>query len=194
MDFERKTGMKHNDINEDRGTIFINNGIINEEVCVWKHMAFEKNKGDCKVFVETGTNTGNGVANALAVGFSEIHSIEIMEDKYAYAVERWKNYPNVHLYCGSSGKIISEVLSNINSTAFFWLDAHFTHADVLYEELEAIREHGVVGSTILIDDMTKYFNKEYIESILLNINPNYIFEYEPTPHNIEEILSAKVVR
>jgi hypothetical protein len=184
--------MNHLDINNELGTIRIINSSINEDVCIWKHRAFEKSKGSHTIFVETGTNTGNGVANALALDFKEIYSIEIMEEKYRFAMERWKDFPNVHLYCGPTSDHMEDVLSTIHEPCFFWLDAHFGTGTPVYAELEAIKNHPIKTHTILIDDMTKYFVKSEIESIIKQINPDYIISYEPTPHHPEEILVAKI--
>jgi|LakMenE01Jun11ns_1017448.scaffolds.fasta_scaffold9843872_2 hypothetical protein len=185
--------MNHLEINKKAGTIFIQNENINEWVCMWKHNAFDKHKGANKIFVETGTNTGNGIANAFGVGFKNIYSIEIDNSLYQNSVLRWQHKPSVKIYNGPTSTIIENILKEINEPCFFWLDAHFNTSKPTYEELAFIKEHGIKNHTILIDDISRYFDRSHIEKTILDINPQYQFFYEPTPNHPQEILVAKIL-
>lgn len=182
----------HNTINEKDQTIFIQNGVINEPVCLWKHKAFSNHKQDKKIFIETGTNTGNGIANALALDFKTIYSIEIDANNYYFAKERWKNHKNVTILLGDTANHIQSIIENISTPVFFWLDAHFDTSEPTYKELKFIKEHKVKTHTILIDDMSLYFSLPHIEQTIKDINPNYTILYEPTWRSHKEILAAKV--
>lgn len=182
----------HNTINEKDQTIFIQNGVINEPVCLWKHKAFSNHKQDKEIFIETGTNTGNGIANALALGFKTIYSIEIDPNNYYFAKERWKNHKNVTILLGDTANHIQSIIENISTPVFFWLDAHFNTSEPTYKELKFIKEHKVKTHTILIDDMSLYFSLPHIEQTIKDINPNYVISYEPTWRTQKEILAAKV--
>lgn len=172
--------------------IFIKNDEIEERVCETKHFVFLKHKGNNKIFVETGTHLGGGIANAFAVGFETMHSIEIMEEHHTYAKNRWKDKKNVNLYFGPTMNIIDEVLNQISEPSFFWLDAHFHDSSATYAELEKIKRHSIKTHTILVDDISLYFDKTQIEMALLDINSNYIISYEPTWRSSTDILVAKL--
>lgn len=177
---------------ENSGLIFIKNQFINENVCAWKHNAFLKYKEDKTVFIETGTNTGDGIANALALEFEQIFSIEIDPINYNVAKERWKNYKNVTILLGDTANHIQSIIENISTPVFFWLDAHFNTSEPTYKELKFIKEHKIKTHTILIDDMSLYFSLPHIEQTIKDINPNYVISYEPTWRTQKEILAAKV--
>ena len=104
----------HNTINEKDQTIFIHNEVLNEPVCIWKHKAFSNHKQDKEIFIETGTNTGNGIANALAIGFKTIYSIEIDPNNYNIAKDRWKQHKNVTILLGDTGNHIQSIIESIS--------------------------------------------------------------------------------
>lgn len=102
------------------------------------------------LFVETGTNTGNTLANAAQV-FQSCISIEQNLPLFFQACRRFMDSKNVHLYEGDSPVILRTLISSRiimgNVPTTFWLDAHyFTNGDTLglsgqcplLAELEAI--------------------------------------------------------
>ncbi len=114
------------------------------------------------IFVETGTGRGNGVAAAIESGFKEIYSIEVNNDNFVISSERFKNNKNVHLFKGDSMVILPQVLSSVNKSATFWLDAHTDTKwnDVLgkkgcpiLEEIDEIINSHIFEKVILIDDI-----------------------------------------
>lgn len=92
-----------------------------------KEEVLKKYMGD--IFVETGTQFGDGIDLALKVGFKRAFSVEIVKHVYEKAVIKYTNNPNVNLFLGNSAEKISEILDIIESnyseeTVVFWLDAH----------------------------------------------------------------------
>jgi len=165
---------------------------VEGNTCYWKHFAFLKNKGQCSTFIETGTYQGDGILTAFGVGFEKLYSIEIMPENYNYSYNRWKHKSNVKLYSGPTNEHLDNIMNEINSPSFFWLDAHFHTSEPTYKELEIIKKHHINTHTILIDDISLYFDKSHIEATLKEINPNYVIYYEPTWRNPQEILVARV--
>src|SRR5258708_6402097 len=72
-------------------------------------------------FFETGTCAGNTVAAVLG-HFDRVFSVEVVETYYKHVVERFRDVPNLGLYCGSSGDILEDLIRGHNiSRALFWL-------------------------------------------------------------------------
>ena len=112
--------MKHLDIDNSNGTIFIDNGHIKESVCIWKHKAFNKHRDDKNIFIETGTCAGSGVLAAQSVGFTNIHTIEICNSRdYDIACNKFNGKENVNMYFGDSADILGNILNSINDPCFF---------------------------------------------------------------------------
>lgn len=106
---------------------------------------------EAQLFVETGTNTGNTLANAAKV-FPTCISIEQNMQLYHAAERRFADTPGVYLYQGDSPAMLRTLIGgrrirgDVKTT--FWLDAHyFVNGDTLgpsgqcplLEELEAIK-------------------------------------------------------
>ena len=117
-----------------------------------------------RTFVETGTFRGDTIAGLLPF-FDSLHSVELSNEYYAAARDRFSGCPNVHLHHGGSPEALRKILSGAMAhPTLFWLDAHWcAAADTageksqcpLLEELRAIgKPHE--NSVILIDD-ARYF-------------------------------------
>jgi hypothetical protein len=112
---------------------------------------------DC--FIETGTYRGDMTA-AMARHFGEVHSIELGEDLFERAVQRFRGQPHVHIHHGDSASVLARVLADCSDPTLFWLDAHYSagitaRADKdtpVIEELSHIFRHPVKTHVILIDD------------------------------------------
>ena len=113
-------------------------------------------------FVETGTCTGDGVARALKCGFDHIYSIELYEEYYKQAFERFKGDSRVHLFKGDCMDVLPTIIPMINEPATFWLDAHVNgkkspawgkKACPILEEIDIIMKNHLFDKTIMIDDM-----------------------------------------
>jgi len=135
-------------------------------------------------FVETGTAGGRSVATAIALGFKEIHSIELNPSLHKRANNAFKEYPCVHIHHGDSKTLLPQIIANITDKPItFWLDAHYykeseyRHTGPLSYELEAIKQHPRKDHTLLIDDLNHMpnfgFTRENLTSALKEINPDY---------------------
>jgi hypothetical protein len=117
------------------------------------------NTSGYKIFVETGTYYGDMIFAQLN-WFKELYSIELSDYYYEKAVQRFRKYNNVHLIQGDSSKMLREVLKDISEPAIFWLDGHYSGGKTaignkecpIYDELNAIIDHGAYHHILLIDD------------------------------------------
>ena len=144
---------------------------------------------DERVFYESGSYNGDGIADALSAGFTEIHSYEIAKKWHNYSKARFIDDSRVNLHFAPSQ---SMDLSNLNERAMFWLDGHYSFGDTSYhetvcpvlEELEIIKKHHIKTHTILVDDMRLYGTREFADitlqdvgTMIKSINPLYEFKF-----------------
>lgn len=145
-----------------------------------------------KVLVESGSYLGDGIREALDVGFDQVHSFEVAKPLYDGCVERFKENPRVHLHFCSSVKMM-EHIGSIDEKMTFWLDGHYSYDGhtsfeekvcPIIEELEAIKKHSRNDHTILIDDLRLFGTSEFdfisIEDVkkkLYEINQKYTIKY-----------------
>ena len=147
-----------------------------------------------RVFVETGTNNGDGVALALECGFARVVSIELSDHYFAQAADRFSDDPRVTILRGDSGTLLAEAIADFYEPVTFWLDGHTTPGMPLtaqapcpiLRELEAIAAHPIKTHTILVDDVRCFSTPVLddiavaeIEAAILAINPAYRITYEP---------------
>lgn len=144
-------------------------------------------------FVETGTFDGSGIQFALRAGFKNIYSVELNDLLFNLAKKKFAQNKNIHLFHGDSGKILWDVIKNIDDRITFWLDGHNGVPDPnggkntpLMEELEQIKWHPHKDHIIIIDDMHccgtilfDGFTREDIANKVLEINSNYVISYIP---------------
>ena len=143
---------------------------------------FKKYKGNHRLFFETGTHKGDGVQNALNMGFEKVISIEILPEFYKECQSRFDEEikeDKVHLFLGDSNEKMEEMLKLITEPSLIFLDGHFSDGSPLWKELEILKNSLIKTHTIIVDDMPNYFgNGEKVKEKLLEINPNYTFAYE----------------
>ena len=153
-----------------------------EDKVLFNNQLFKKYKGNHKLLFETGTHHGDGVKNALSVGFEEVVSIEILPELYKECVVKFSKEiqeNKVHLFLGDSNKRIEEMLNLIKEPSLIFLDGHFNNGEPLWGELEAIKNHFIKEHTIIVDDVPNYFGDgSIVKEKLLEINPNYTFANE----------------
>ena len=109
--------------------------------------------------IETGTYKGDMV-EAQKNNFKKIISIELSMDLFEKARERFKNDNQIFIVQGDSGKVLPNILKDINEPVIFWLDGHYSGGITakgdkecpIYEELEAILIGKKFNHIILIDD------------------------------------------
>jgi len=112
-----------------------------------------------KIFVETGTCFG-GMVEAMKEVFERIYSIELGQDLFEKAKERFKSEKHIEIIQGDSGKQLRNVMTKIDKPALFWLDAHYSTGVTargekdtpIFEELRQILAHQDLGHVIVIDD------------------------------------------
>jgi len=148
------------------------------------------------IAIESGTFEGD-FCLMVCNDYDKIHTIEVVESFYNNAKERLKDHHNIECHFGNSPEIIRKLLEDIDEPVMFWLDAHY-HGGTqspdtmkpLLAELEAIASHHIKTHMIMIDDVREFpvygTTKCEVESILKEINPNYIIEYRDgcTPNDI----------
>ena len=130
-----------------------------------------KNENHFSTLVETGTYLGDMV-EAQKNNFQKIISIELSEELFDQAVNRFKMDPHIKILHGDSGAVLKEVIKDLQEPALFWLDGHYSagftaktdkNTPVL-EELKTIFnspfKHG-----ILIDDARLFNGQEDYPSV-----------------------------
>lgn len=135
-----------------------------------------KQKYNSNVFIETGTWTGDGVAHAAQVDFEALYSIELIEDIFLKAQQRFADNPKVKIFNDSSISGLKYILQNLTKREdriIFWLDAHLPHhydenikndyqssAHILIpleEEIKIIKQFkDISGDVFFIDDLRIY--------------------------------------
>lgn len=145
--------------------------------------------------IESGSGMGGGIEQMLAAGYKRIKSVEAKDTYHAHNQQKFAEYPQVHLYFGMSKDRFHEMISDIDSSAVFFLDAHVSgpssagHEDYmekgnaseyaqdncLTEELRIILAHRS-DHVIIIDDQNgeNPENMKYRE-MCLAVNSNYKF-------------------
>lgn len=160
------------------------------------------------VFIETGTYIGGAVEIALKLGFKEIYTIEIVEEFFNIAKNKFLDNSNVHCFLGSSSELLEQILNKITEekTITFWLDGHFiqTHEPdfakdkfPLMDELNIIKNLKNKKHNILIDDVRCFNNvlphtQDQIEAAIKNINKDYKINYIDSSRFSNDILAATV--
>lgn len=122
---------------------------------------------ELNILVETGTYLGEMI-EAMLNDFTEISSIELSNDLYARAKERFQENTNVNLFQGDSGQILPKMLKKVRQPALFWLDAHYSSGITskgalntpIIDELEIISRHPIKNHLILIDDSRLFVGKD----------------------------------
>jgi hypothetical protein len=156
------------------------------------------------IFVETGSNRGDGVQAAMDAGFECIYSVEVAPYCHGWCAHRfWDFRTRVHLFGMDSRKFLKWIMPRITTQVTFWLDAHFcqgeggTVDDVpLLEELKIIRKHDVKTHRILIDDVRLMGTDDLPVSLsrvmtsLKKINPDYQITRIDSPEFKDDILVA----
>jgi len=124
-----------------------------------------------QVFVETGTYLGDMV-EAQKNHFKKLISIELGEELFLNAVNRFEEYSHVQILKGDSGIVLKKLLKEISEPALFWLDGHYSSGITaksdkntpIIEELKTILSspfnHG-----ILIDDARLFTGQNDYPSI-----------------------------
>ena len=156
------------------------------------------NKYLSDVFIETGSNFGDGIQQALDEGFTEVYSCDIDNKRYDLCRRRFRLNLKVHLILDDSVNFLIRILPLIDKRATFWLDAHKGNGkSPLISELAVISQHQIKDHILLIDDLRDWkkeicgFNTEILKNQIIKINENYKF-YLEDGYVPEDILAARV--
>lgn len=111
------------------------------------------------VLVETGTFLGDMV-EAQRKKFNRIFSIELDEKLWKDAVERFRKYKHIIIIKGDSGKVLTQITSELKEPAVFWLDGHYSAGITakgekecpIYGEIDAIFKYNKLEHILLVDD------------------------------------------
>lgn len=120
------------------------------------------------VFVEAGTYLGDTVAH-MAKHARRVVSVELHDELWARAAERFAGDPNIDIRHGDAGDVVPAVVAELTAPPLIWLDGHYSgEGTALGEENEPaagiLRSLGAVapaGTTIVIDDLRLFGTGEY---------------------------------
>lgn len=109
--------------------------------------------------VETGTALGYTVY-AVRSKFRKIYTIELSEKLYQRAIKQLFRHKHIQLFQGDSAVVLPEIMRQLNESALFWLDAHFSGGVTakgeketpIFAELAHIFTHDAPNHIVLIDD------------------------------------------
>lgn len=116
------------------------------------------------IFIETGTFMGDMV-EAQRKKFGKIISVELSVKLFEKAKKTFRQYDHITILNGDSGRILPEIMENINESAIFWLDGHYSGGITargikscpIIEELSSIiNQNQTLNHVILIDDARSY--------------------------------------
>jgi hypothetical protein len=141
-------------------------------------------------FIETGTYRGDMV-EIQKYNFKNIFSIELDKILHLKAEERFKNNNNIKIFNGDSSNILPLILKNINESAIFWLDGHYSDGITakgklncpIFNELKAIFDmNNNLEHIILIDDARHFIGEsdyptiDELSNYITSRNVNYSLE------------------
>jgi len=112
-----------------------------------------------RVLIETGTYYGDMV-EAMKKYFSRIYSIELSNELYEKAKQRFAGDDRITIIHGDSGIELGKLMASLDQAALFWLDGHYSAGVTakgdkdtpIYEELTHIFGSPQQGHVIIIDD------------------------------------------
>jgi hypothetical protein len=132
-----------------------------------KQIALEETgkKYNCRILVETGTFRGD-MMEAQKKNFDILYSVELSEEFWKAAKERFKNEPHIRLLQGDSGEVLPKLVPQLEQKTLFWLDGHYCGGDTalsavecpIYAEIDAVVKNNK-GHVMLIDDARLFIGK-----------------------------------
>lgn len=134
-------------------------GIYPPYVIKRKIIKFYTRKYNLKILVETGTHYGDTLAD-LKNDFKILYSVELSQDLFLKAKERFKKEKHIRLIHGDSGVELKKIVEKLNQPVLFWLDGHYSgkgtakgkKENPILEELKTIFDTNDLRYVILIDD------------------------------------------
>lgn len=137
-------------------------------------------KYECKTYFETGTGEAVCLSHALKYDFDKFYTVDLDEELYEKAKNRFVGYPLTFINNYSS-KALDEYVPQLdpNTPVFFFLDAHFPGADfhkISYEEsirtykeeafpllneIKIIKKHRDISNDVFLIDDWKLYDTSY---------------------------------
>lgn len=149
------------------------------------------------VFIETGSNIGAGIQEALDAGFRTVHSIEGLAVFYQICAKRFQGNSHVQLYYGYSPLMLGSILLRLREPAVIYLDAHSIAHNPLIDELLVIRQVNSYKHVIMIDDVRMFDTPDWhgikrseAMALLMEIHPGYTISYLDTVNARGDLLVA----
>jgi hypothetical protein len=150
------------------------------------------------VFVETGTNIGQGIEAALTAGFPHIISIEFDPALYREVYARYGDNPRVTLWSGNSADVLTALAPRMTLPHVIYLDAHSIEYNPLLKELEALDLSPCKDHVLLVDDVRMFGTPDWHHitidealSRIYTINSNYKISFLDTAHAPDDLLVAQ---
>lgn len=125
-------------------------------------------------FIETGTYYGNTSAWA-SNEFDTVKTIELSDELYSSVQDEYGHIGNIEFVKGKSQERLPDIIQNLDSSAIFWLDAHYSGGVTAGENYECplLEELEVIGKS----NVNKYV---FIDDARLFCSP------PPRPHSAED--------
>ena len=124
--------------------------------------------GNKKLFIETGTEYGNGYESAIQAGFTDIHSIEIDEkfvrwnEKYLKAVPPPEGV-TISIEWGDSLEKLPNRLKSTEESFLLFLDAHWSAEGYMGENMQTF----LPKELKMIYDFRDKFTDEFKDSVII---------------------------
>lgn len=127
------------------------------------------------ILVETGTYYGDMIESTKTY-FDQIYSIELSEELYQKAKQRFDGEENIKIIQGDSGVELEKLLEKIKDPTLFWLDAHYSSGVTARGDKD----------TPIIQELTHIFNTNLSEVVII-IDDARIFGHDPAYPSIKEL-------
>ena len=136
------------------------------------------------IFIETGTFKGDTI-EAVKNDFYKIYSIELGQNLFEYASNRFANYDHISILQGNSSEILPKIIKDIERPCLFWLDAHHSggitakaeNNPPIMAEVACILNHPVKNHVILMDD-ARGLDLPSLRNLVLCKRPDLLFKVE----------------
>ena len=123
-------------------------------------------KSGYDILVETGTFKGDTIEAERKI-FGQIISVELGKELHEKARERFRKFRHIKLYQGDGGKVLHDIVPELEGPAIFWLDGHYSggvtargESDCpILSELDAVLKNCKFKHIILIDDADCFIGK-----------------------------------
>ena len=101
--------------------------------------------------IETGTYRGASTGFFCELTDQPVHSVEAVPRFHHYAARRLSEYPNARLTIGDSRTFLTELVNEVESPVFIYLDAHWYENVPTQQEIESFVNWGGEWMAIIDD-------------------------------------------